>query len=482
MTEVRKSSFGSLGFFATKSYDSGERIIEESPLVKLSPLSKAESKELMENFIGSKKAEQTLNEPPTLWNSIDVPSSVPAGFHGTFRGMIQLSLCWMNRQPIQTKDDILKLYYPSENTANSFEKKLIQVTEEALKYMKANKPEKYANFEDWKTLETVMLIWGCNSFQGGRIYGKLSRVNHSCNPNAVILPFGESQRLVAASDIAQGDEITISYLGLLLYTETTVRRAWLQKSKFFECTCKRCSTTEEDKAARIPCPTRHPRQGSQQSLDEDVQYDDDQTVQYTSKLSQESHDKLLRIMGHVTKKVVSYLETVDYSEKGDDAKDKDSQNDEEILEGHISLSRAILGDKHWATNLLLLLYLDHRLSTITQVMLTTQENPEMEDVAEVIDGLQRVCRFVDYLDLKLAAGHVLGDVIIGVSRTLVSFGDLKSQKYGAEWLDQIIDYVDEFESEGRQKVVGALRTAWMKHDREATDGNGGQATKRAKIN
>ena len=86
------------------------------------------------------------------------------------------------------------------------------------------------------------------------------------------------------------------------------------------------------------------------------------------------------------------------------------------------------------------------------------------------------------MDLKLAAGHVLGDVIIGVARTLVSFGDLKSQKYGAEWLDKIIDYVDEFESEGRQKVVGALRTAWIKHDREATDGNGGQATKRVKIN
>ena len=104
---------------------------------------------------------------------------------------------------------------------------------------------------------------------------------------------------------------------------------------------------------------------------------------------------------------------------------------------------------------------------MSQAMLTTQELPEMGDVAEAIDSLQRIERFMQSLQLHLDPGHVLGDVVIGVARTLVSLGDVKSQKYGAEWLEKITDYVDKFESEGRQKVVAALKVAWTKHDESA---------------
>lgn len=93
--------------------------------------------------------------------------------------------------------------------------------------------------------------------------------------------------------------------------------------------------------------------------------------------------------------------------------------------------------------------------------------PKMEEIAEVIDGLQRVSRFVSGLQLNLHMGHLLGTVIIGVARTLVSLGDVKSQKYGAEWLDKIsIDYVVTFESEGTQKVVSALRVAWKEQQKD----------------
>jgi len=125
----------------------------------------------------------------------------------------------------------------------------------------------------------------------------------------------------------------------------------------------------------------------------------------------------------------------------------------------------MMGDKHWTTNLTLLLYLDRRLSAMSQHMLTTQELPEMDEVAEAIDNLQRIKRFVDSLKLDMDPGHVLGDVIIGIARTLVSLGDEKSQKYGAEWLSHIDNYVQHFGSEGLQKVVSSLKVAWEKHDR-----------------
>jgi tRNA-specific adenosine deaminase 2 len=65
----------------------------------------------------------------------------------------------------------------------------------------------------------------------------------------------------------------------------------------------------------------------------------------------------------------------------------------------------------------------------------------------------------------LNSGHVLGDVTVGIARTLVSLGDEKSQKYAAEWLSKIDHYVEKFGSDGMQKVVAALTSAWKKHGR-----------------
>jgi hypothetical protein len=261
MTEVRKSTFGSQGLFATKSYSVGDVLFEESPVIILAPLSDDESKSLMMDLMGDKKEsphkKKSSKESITLWNAIEPPSSVPDRFHGTFRGMVQAGLCFMKRKLDNTEDweSLLQLHHPSQDTASSPEKIILQVSGQAIDYLKAQKPED--SIIDWETLEKIMLIWACNSFEGGRLYPQISRVNHDCNPNAVIQPLEEAQRLVAATDIAEGEEISISYLGLLLYAETSVRRERLQQSKFFECQCPRCSS-DEDKAARIPCPTCHP--------------------------------------------------------------------------------------------------------------------------------------------------------------------------------------------------------------------------------
>lgn len=436
MSEVKISDSGNLGLFASKTFKAGTVVLEEAPIVVL-----------------AKSAESTIT----------VPASVDEKYHDTFRSMVQAGLSWIQQQPKDEKA-ILELYFPSNESANVYEKDVLKVANEAIKYLQ-NKSS--SEEENWVTIGKIMLVWSCNAFEGGRIYRKISRVNHCCNPNAIIQPAGETQRLVAAADIVQGDEITISYLGTMLYADTQTRNERLKQAKFFECSCDRCST--DDVAARIPCPSCHPRQ-AQQSLDEDVQYDDDQTVAYVtpsnpcstcnSKLDEASN--LCKFMSNVTPKVVSYLK----SQEGTTARKRaepDAQDDEN-LEEHVGLASTIMGDKHWTTNLLLLLHLDRRLSSISSAMLTTQELPEMDEIAEVIDSLQRVCRFVESQSLRLHPGHILGDVIIGTARALVSLGDEKSQKYGAEWLEKITDYVNKFENEGRQKVVAALSVAWKERD------------------
>ncbi len=393
------------------------------------------------------------------------------------------------------KASLLELYYPNKETSTTLENQTVTLAEQAVRYLKDHPSASNQEFQDWSTLEKVLLIWAFNSFEGGRIYFQISRINHDCNPNAIVQADGDTQRILAATDIAIGDEITISYLGLLLYAETNIRQEKLRATKYFECHCLRCKNVD-DSAGCIPCPTCHPRELPQQSLNEDVQYDDEQGVTYISlggpvctkcKSSASKDKKLQVVMKNVTAKVVSYLDTLDGKidrTASDNNKEKDKDDDEDneekeaILEEHLGLASTIMGDRHWTTNLLKLIHLDKRLSLLSQAMLTSQDPPEMEDVAEAIDSLQRLERFVQSLGLKLDGGHILGDVIIGIARTLVSLGDRKSQKYAAEWLGKISEYVENFESDGKQKVVAALKVAWKNSDDR--DEDNGPATKKLK--
>lgn len=145
------------------------------------------------------------------------------------------------------------------------------------------------------------------------------------------------------------------------------------------------------------------------------------------------------------------------------------------------MASSVLGARHWTTNLLLLLRLDQNLQDFHARLLSGEwssflndnDSAEkvvvMETIAEYIDTLQRICRFVDGLALQRHMGHLLSDVIVGTARALVSLGDVKSQKYAAEcWLEKIADYVTQFESDGMKKVVQTLRVAWQ---RSETEGN-----------
>ena len=462
MAQVRSSPSGGLGLYATKEFKEGDVILQEDPLATLAPA----------NDEDVKKAS----------GSIQPPSSVAKELHGKFKGMVRAGLCCP--QDPKTKQALLKLYHPTNEPSN-LEDPIVDCAKQATDYIRDH-TKKGDSLDDSQVLQNIMLVWACNSFQGGRIYEQISRVNHSCNPNALIVPDGESQKLVAAATIQEGDELDISYLGLMLYAETQTRRDLLQQDKYFTCTCARC-TSSDDLAARIPCPTCHARQAPQQVLDEEVQYDDDQTTKYISSLDATCQKcqtkpkgtdtaKLQKTMSSVCRKITSYLQEQESAVKKDD--EDEEEEEEQVLEECVSLASTVMGDKHWTTNLLLLLHLDRRLSTLSQQMIKAQEPPAMDDVAEAIDSLERVVRFIQGLELSLHMGHVLDNCFLGIARALVSLGDSKSQKYAAAWLEKIQPYVDLFESEGRQKVVQALSVAWKQHGENGDEG--GPTKKKAK--
>lgn len=417
-------------------------------------------------------------------------------------------------------------------------------------------------------LQSVMLIWACNAFAGGRVYDTFSRINHSCNPNSVVivgvqedgetndeksLDVGQTtdnnshddcQSLRAATPIRVGEEITISYLGILLYVDTSTRQAALARDKFFLCACSRCSGSNgqsppPDLAQSIPCPICHPRVGGdvarkQPCLSEDVQYDDDKTVQYvcpnkpcaacqfdlptspvnpedtsvTSTAKSSSLQTLMDTNQRVVKKIERFLrdrkEATRFSESPHSAVDNDTEFYSEQLTQHLTLASSVLGAKHWATNLVMFILLDQTLSAFHAKQLTAMtrasSNNEDDDddddesseelIAFAIDMLERIVRFVQELHLHLHMGHLLSHVIIGTSRALVGLGDVKSQKYAATWLNKIalsasnknenIDlqmesYVEHFESTAMQKVVQTLQTAWCRSSDESV-----RAEKRAR--
>ena len=458
MFEVTTSSLGGSGVFATQDIPKGTKILSEAPLVKL---------------LASSSDDSSEKQPAA---DIQIPPSVPKDYESKYKAMMQVAKNLSSLEPF-VQEQVLTLYHPSimttendnKTNANEHEQAIVNVALEVA-------AEVGKDHKEIQTIQKLLLVWSCNSFQGGRIYPQTSRINHSCAPNAVIQTSTaqgscdeDTQHVVAAVDIAKGTEITISYLGLLLYADAATRRSILKMTKYFECHCQRC-TTKEDPATSIPCRTCHPRT-SQNALDEDVQYDDDLTVSYTTvpgtcakcstnfdKLPTES---LSAICTQVTTKVRDFLQS--YETQSNSTNEEDDMDDE-LLQEHLSLAYTVMGSKHWTTNLLLLLHVDGQLKQLSQAMITTQEPPSMDDLAQCIDSIERVCRFVQSISMvQQDMGHVVGDAILGIARLLVSLGDVKSQKYASEWIGRLGDYMELFETEGKQKVAQALSEAWKKN-------------------
>lgn len=255
--------------------------------------------------------------------------------------ILALSAYATNPPSGEANDKLLELYHPSISS-NSTEKqdnaeedavrlaklalscgRVMAAPDSALRMLLKNKNYDELDMDDDddddddRRMMKILLVYSCNAFEGGRLYHRLSRVNHSCNPNAVVLEHGggnssssgndddddndteakhDASVLKAACDIAPGEEITISYLGKYLFAGYPIRQRILRANKHFECSCSRCSILDtadcekyagkrngegdtiivdrgDDVASCIPCPKCHLRSG--RYLDEDVMLDED---------------------------------------------------------------------------------------------------------------------------------------------------------------------------------------------------------------
>jgi hypothetical protein len=399
---------------------------------------------------------------------------------------------------------------------------------------------------DCETLIKILLIYSCNAFEGGRLYHTLSRCNHSCNPNAVVVEGsgdGASSNeekganmkcsnndvsiLKAACDIAPGEEITISYLGKYLFASYPIRQRLLQANKHFVCCCDRCAGGG-DLASRVPCPICHPRTG--RYLEEDVMFDDDDeaggsndddnnglrvnyaipsngitaeerslycpgckktsTIDGGGSMRKKKEGLSIKYMCMAEDKVFDRLNNGNYNSKqvtngiirvADVGGGDDTETQQEIDQQFLQLSTSVCGAKHWSNHFMNLSLIEDSLATFHSTLLTLGQQQELDsnkdadieelfvEIAEVADGIKRAYKFASSLNLKLDPSHWLFDYTVGLARTLVGLGDVKSQKYASNWITKVEKYANQFENDRMIKVVIALRDAWTRNESNIHD-------------
>ncbi|EOA98398.1 SET and MYND domain-containing protein 3, partial [Anas platyrhynchos] len=78
---------------------------------------------------------------------------------------------------------------------------------------------------------------------GVGLYPSMSLLNHSCDPNCVIIFEGYQLLLRSVREIQIGEELTISYIESLM--PTSERQKQLMRQYCFECDCHLCQDHEK---------------------------------------------------------------------------------------------------------------------------------------------------------------------------------------------------------------------------------------------
>ncbi len=530
MTEVRAIPNAGQSLFAAVEYKAGQIILEEDPLLICHPTTTEHIKAVRSQFQNiktdindsassslSKKKKSKSNSDVSSSSSscirdVNIPATVDALHRDKFRSMLTAAASYALLNCEDTKTKLQKLYAPSLENPNVNETSIVSLAKEALSFLQRKgqvKPDTpLANLvhDAPEQCQNIMLIWACNAFQGGYIYETTSRINHSCDFNAVVSvdtmarsaggTDGERQVIRAAADIQPGEEITISYLGSITYAACQLRNERLLREKYFKCSCTRCEKDRKDGdlAAAIPCTVCHERAG--RYLDEDVQYDDGEvTVNYciprckefTSEPSKAQYeyicskcgpvkvdDTISKAMEKAVERTMSHLEQglMKSSEIDDDEGERDVAL--EMTERLSCLSFSVMGAKHYLTNLLTCVMLGRKLSALNAAILCNsakgsksgdaESAVDPTEVAECIHSLEQLSNFVESLGLKSHPGHLIGNLNVGIARVLIGFGDLKSMKYGSTFIDKVLDdyFKLDFEGDGMIKVVETLSGAWKR--------------------
>lgn len=465
MTEVRTSQTGGHGLFATRDYAVGEMIItNEEPLLK--PI----------DVDGKPSAGSTTES-----------SSLSPKQQGMLRIVDSLDALPDEKERTETLDKLIKLYHPNVKDVsknNKAEQELIKESQHVLEHwLSKNNNSKSRSEEEQHKYQQLMLVWACNSFEGGYIYQQISRVNHSQKPNAQIVPNSHQQSLQAITAIPAGAELFISYLGHWLYTDHPTRQAHLRRDKYFTCAGE---SGGHDPAGAIPSTIKHPRSTGGVLLEEDVQYDDEQQVFYMEPVLLDASDsdmvptkyhcpasnttidlssdptyaQLLRTMSSVTHTVHTVIEST-LARMDSNSDNDDPTSALALLEEQLKLASSIFGARHWTTNLLLLLYTERSVALWHDELLANSEDanaePDLDTLAEHCDALERLVRYVSKQELSLRP--LLAPLAIAIARALISLGDTSSKAYAIQWLDQIIPEEEEalLENDTTRTIVRALR-------------------------
>ncbi|XP_069786962.1 histone-lysine N-methyltransferase SMYD3 [Narcine bancroftii] len=76
------------------------------------------------------------------------------------------------------------------------------------------------------------------------LYPSMSLLNHSCDPNSVMVFEGKLLQLRAVQPIPQNEELTVSYIDVMATSQD--RRRQTEKQYCFTCDCKHCETGHKD--------------------------------------------------------------------------------------------------------------------------------------------------------------------------------------------------------------------------------------------
>ncbi|XP_056423149.1 histone-lysine N-methyltransferase SMYD3 isoform X2 [Hyla sarda] len=119
-------------------------------------------------------------------------------------------------------------------------------------YLKKEIPDSSKLPPGFQTLDYFCKLT-CNSFTicngemqdiGVGLYPSMSLLNHSCDPNCVITFEGTRLHLRAVKEIPQGEELTISYIDVMMPSH--MRQMQFQRQYCFTCDCNRCVSRDKD--------------------------------------------------------------------------------------------------------------------------------------------------------------------------------------------------------------------------------------------
>lgn len=385
------------------------------------------------------------------------------------------------------KEKVFGMYYPGKFGKEKIQREEVIAVHKARSAAKKFMTNNAIHFQgitmNEDDITNAILVYRCNAFEGGLLFEKASRLNHSCDPNCIytINDNNNTITVTAAADIAEGEELSVSYLGILLWGGYQVRRAKLQRDKYFSCECIRCCSSDDtsmlDLASGIPCMKCHPREQNNPVLQDELQWEEVPMAycypylmtnrfkcsqcQFNGELGSPGLESILpKVLERVTNRITDQNNT-----NGDMSKAVSPEQmsiNLEMDEQLFQLSLSILGPKHWTTNVMLLSLIDRSLSSFNAAMLLG-ESPDFEELAESCDSLERLWSFSKTLDLKVGSLPLLFKQTLGVARSLVALGDLKSKKYASQWINRadMKGYASAFESNGMLKVVETIESAWQ---------------------